>query len=109
MRHPLLLSTSPMIYIYIYRYDKPTHIRYINDTSPLHTYRLSINKLIQTLITTRLKGCLDWDSFATFLRLFSDADAQVRKRRDSLASTQVMCWVRRVDCATQTRLSEAWL
>ena len=29
------------------------------------------------------KGCLDWDSFATFLRLFSDADDQVRKRRDS--------------------------
>ena len=55
-------------------------------------------------------GCLDWDSFATFLRLFSDADAQVRKRRDSFASTQVieLCWVRRVDWATQTRLSEAW-
>ena len=56
-----------------------------------------------------LKGCLDWDSFATFLRLFNDADAQVRKRRDSFASTQVidLCRVRRVDCATQTRLSEA--
>ena len=55
------------------------------------------------------KGCLDWDSFATFLRLFSDADAQVRKRRDSFASTQVieLCWVRRVGSATQTRLSKA--
>ena len=56
-----------------------------------------------------VKGCLDWDFFATFLGLFSDADAQVRKRRDSFASTQVieLCWVRRVDWATQTRLSEA--
>ena len=60
-------------------------------------------------IRDRDKGCLDWDSIATFLRLFSDADAQVRKRRDSFASTQVieLCWVRRVDWATQTRLSEA--
>ena len=33
----------------------------------------------------KLKGCLDWDSFPTFLRLFSDADAQVRKRWDSFA------------------------
>ena len=57
-----------------------------------------------------LKGCLDWDSFATFLRLFSDADALVRKRRDSFASTKVieLCWVRRVGSATQTRLSKAW-
>ena len=37
-----------------------------------------------------IKGCLDWDSFATFLRLFSDADAQVRKRRDSFASSQAI-------------------
>ena len=45
-----------------------------------------------------IKGCLDWDSFATFLRLLSDADGQVRKRRDSFASTQVieLCGVRRV-------------
>ena len=49
-----------------------------------------------------LKGCLDWDSFATFLQLFSDADAQVRKRRDSFASTQAtqLCRVRRVGWPT---------
>ena len=51
-----------------------------------------------------LKGCLDWDFFATFLRLFSDADAQVRKRRDSFASTQAtqLCRVRRVHDALVT-------
>ena len=55
---------------------------------------------------TTLKGCLDWDSFATFLRLFSDADAQVRKRRDSFASTQAtkLCRVRRVGWPTHSRL-----
>ena len=54
----------------------------------------------------RFKGCLDWDSFATFLRLFSDADAQVRKRRDSFASTQAtqLCRVRRVGWPTHSRL-----
>ena len=53
-----------------------------------------------------VKGCLDWDSFATFLRLFSDADAQVRKRRDSFASTQAtqLCRVRRVGWPTHSRL-----
>ena len=72
----------------------------------------SLRESLRILSKSRsLKGCLHWDSFPTFLRLFSDADAQVRKRRDSFASTQVieLCWVRRVDFATQTRLSEAWL
>ena len=31
-----------------------------------------------------LKGCLDWDSFATFLRLFRDADAQVATQASGL-------------------------
>ena len=53
-----------------------------------------------------LKGCLDWDSFATFLRLFSDADARVHKRRDSFALTQAtqLCRVRRVGWPTHSRL-----
>ena len=57
-------------------------------------------------LRTQLKGCLDWDSFATFLRLFSDADTQVRKRRDSFASTQAtqLCRVQRVGWPTHSRL-----
>ena len=40
-------------------------------------------------------GRLDWHSFPTFLRFFSYADAQVRKRQYSFASTQAIqrCWV----------------
>ena len=40
------------------------------------------------------------------MRLFSDADAQVRKRRDSFASTQAtqLCRVRRVGWPTHSRL-----
>ena len=69
------------------------------------------SKKTATVWARCLKGCLDWDSFATFLRLLSDADAQVRKRRDSFASTQViqLCRVRRVGYGTHSRLLEAWL
>ena len=51
--------------------------------------------------TECLKARLDWDSFATFSRLCSDADAQVRKRWYSFASTQAIqqCCVRRADTA----------
>ena len=49
---------------------------------------MGILKLKQKKATSN--GCLDWDSFATFLRLFSDADFQVRKRQGSLASTQAI-------------------
>ena len=42
-----------------------------------------MSSIIPRFFTESLKGCLDCDSFATFLRLFSDADAQVRKRWDS--------------------------
>ena len=31
-------------------------------------------------IEVKHKGCLDWDSFPTFLRLFSDTDAQMHKK-----------------------------
>ena len=64
------------------------------------------NSKFRLNLTQRVKGCLDWDSFATFLRLFSDADAQVRKRRDSFASTQAtqLCRVRRVGWPTHSRL-----
>ena len=41
-------------------------------------------------VEQRVKGCLEWDSFPTFLRLASDADAHVRKRQDSFASTQAI-------------------
>ena len=46
----------------------------------------------------KMKDHLDLDILATFVRLYSDADALVCNRRYSFASTEAIqqCWVGRV-------------
>ena len=102
--HAITVRCDSKILVYRYIYNV-----YFSQVALAQALSFRLFDILNTLLhkmqsNLDIKGCLDWDFFATFLRLFSDADAQVRKRRDSFASTQAtqLCRVRRVGCTTHS-------